>query len=90
MDGVEFLANKLVETSEEQGCFYRRQREGRLNGYFAQHLYAKQQVIYRLAGQNLITEIHCEIQIASDMATSMWNAAHAIYEHARIGEEDRP
>jgi hypothetical protein len=88
MDGVEFLANQLEAFSKEQSCCVRRKREGRLEGYFAQHVIIAQEVIYRLAGQREMVKIHCEIQIASQMATSMWGAAHSLYEHARGSDAD--
>lgn len=83
IDGVEFLANKILALAEEMSLSSRRRREGRIEGYFAQHITVQQQVIFRLAGHTELATIICEIQLASEMATRMWEAAHPLYEDAR-------
>lgn len=89
IDGVEFLATKLMELADEMGLSPSRRREGRLEGYFAQHVTVSQDVIFRLAGYGELAKIICEIQIASEMATRMWDAAHSLYEIVR-GTGDDP
>ena len=83
IDGVEFLANKLTALAKEQGLPAERHREGRIEGYYAQHITVPQDVIYRLAGGSDLTKVMCEVQIASEMATRMWDAAHPLYESVR-------
>jgi hypothetical protein len=83
IDGVEFLANRMLDLAEEMKLTRSRRREGRIEGYFAQHVTVHQEVIFRLAGHGELTKIVCEIQIASEMATRMWEAAHPLYEGTR-------
>jgi len=83
IDGVEFLANKLFALAKEMGFHSERWREGRIEGYFAQHVIVQQDVIFRLGGQGELGKIRCEIQIASELATRMWDAAHPLYESVR-------
>ncbi|MGH8104473.1 MAG: hypothetical protein ACREJQ_08135 [bacterium] len=89
IDGVEFLASKLLDLAEEMGLSPSRRREGRIEGYFAQHVTVSQEVIFRLAGHGELTKVVCEVQIASEMATRMWDAAHPLYETVR-GKGDAP
>jgi hypothetical protein len=89
IDGVEFLTNKIVGLAEEMDIDPKRRREGRIEGYFAQHVVIAQPAIFRLAGQSELATIRCEIQVASDLATRMWEASHAIYESGR-GEASDP
>jgi len=59
-------------------------REGRIEGYFAQHITFEQSVILRIAGHEQIATLKCEIQLASELATRIWDASHPLYEDARI------
>jgi len=83
IDGVEFLANKIVGLADEMKLSPERRREGRIEGYFAQHITVQQEVIFRIVGHGQLAKVVCEIQIASEMATRMWDAAHPLYESAR-------
>ena len=83
IDGVEFLANKFREMGKEFGCNPVLSREGRVEGYFAQHLTLNQDVIYREAGHTQMTIIECEIQFATELATQLWKSSHRWYEDAR-------
>ena len=66
-----------------------RSRKGSIEGYFAQHVDFKETLLFRFGGQNQTAEITCEVQIASEMATRMWDASHPFYEAARV-EEGQP
>jgi ppGpp synthetase/RelA/SpoT-type nucleotidyltranferase len=88
IDGVEFLSSKLVTLANEMGLSPVRSREGRIDGYFAQHITVSQEVIFRFVGQTQLANIACEIQVASEMATRMWDAAHPLYEQVREGTND--
>lgn len=83
IDGVEFLANKLTELAEEMALGPTRQREGKIEGYFAQHITIPQEVIYRFAGTAQITKVKCEVQVASELGTRMWDASHPLYDMVR-------
>lgn len=89
IDGVEFLASKLVGLGTDFGHAPLRTREGRIEGYFAQHVTIEQEVIYRFGGAKSLTKIRCEIQIATELSTRMWEAAHPLYDLIR-GEESDP
>lgn len=89
IDGVEFLATAIQELAESKGWTHTRQREGKIEGYFAQHLGVEQEVIYRVAGSSTLARVVCEIQVASVLATRMWDATHPLYEEAR-GRADNP
>ena len=84
IDGVEFLARKFMEVGEETNCNSKLSREGRIEGYFAQHITFEQSVILRLAGHEQIATVICEIQLASELATRIWDASHPLYEDARM------
>ena len=84
IDGVEFLAKKFVELGKETSCHTELSREGRIEGYFAQHITFEQSVILRLAGHSQMATLSCEIQLASELATRIWDASHPLYEDARM------
>ena len=83
IDGVEFLATKLQTLSAELGLETQRERQGKIEGYFAQHINVSQEVIFREAGVGKLAQITCEIQIASSMASQMWQTSHPLYEAVR-------
>src|SRR5262249_36562129 len=83
IDGVEALTTQFEALAKEMGFNPRRRREGRLEGYFAQHLTVDAHVFFRLGGGTEPAQIVCEIQVASELATRMWDASHPVYEFAR-------
>lgn len=83
IDGVEFLANKLQDLGEELGVVPKRERQGKIEGYFAQHINIRHEVNYREAGHGNLITVSCEIQIASSMASQMWQTSHPLYESVR-------
>lgn len=88
IDGVVFLGDKLFRLAEEMCCSPELNREGRVEGYFAQHLNFRDDVFYRAGGGNSTTNITMEIQIATAMSTNVWETKHSIYEISR--ENSRP
>jgi hypothetical protein len=88
IDGVQFLANKVESLAKECGVLISRIPQGNLQGYFAQHIGIRQSVFFRLAGHATAAEIECEIQIATTLATRMWDASHPVYETTREEEID--
>lgn len=88
MDGVEFLGQELVALAKELRCYYEHKREGRLEGYYAQHVIFEENVFFRFGGVDTPARICCEIQLASVLATRVWESSHLIYEKSRIIEEE--
>ncbi len=88
IDGVEFLASKMEVLAKEMNLSPKRDREGRLEGYFAQHLTIDADVYYRLGGASQPTRIRFEVQLASELATTMWNSSHPFYKFAQ--ESSKP
>ena len=83
MDGVEFLASRFERLARDLGVAIEKERAGRLQGYFAQHLQVEQDVIYRFGGASELAKIKYEIQVASELSTRMWETSHALYEFSR-------
>jgi ppGpp synthetase/RelA/SpoT-type nucleotidyltranferase len=91
IDGVEFLASKFVDLAKEFGYECERDRQGKLEGYFAQHVTVKHDVFYRVLGHPQACTVSIEIQVASELATRMWDATHGLYEVDRSdGDAPRP
>jgi hypothetical protein len=88
IDGVEFLASKMEALAQEMNLTPKRDREGRLEGYFAQHLTVDAHVYYRLGGESQPAKIRFEVQLASELATTMWNSSHPFYKFAQ--ESSKP
>lgn len=88
IDGVEFLTSKFEHLAYNMQLKPTRRREGRLEGYFAQHLIVDAEVIFRFGGSSELARIVCEVQVASELATRMWEASHPLYEFSR--EEEKP
>jgi len=83
VDGVEHLAGCLEDLGKALGVSPARERLGRLEGYFAQHVTFRADVYYRFGGGTTPTGITCEVQVATDLSTRVWEAAHQVYEGAR-------
>ena len=87
LDGVEFIGSKLELLAEKMGLKVARAREGRLEGYFAQHLYFDHKVFYRIGGGTEQVTIKCEVQVATQLATRIWYESHDVYEEWRGRKE---
>lgn len=88
LDGVEFVGTSLEALAKECGVKCSRERQGLLEGYFAQHFLFEQPVFFRWGGGEEPTTVKCEIQIATLLATRIWEESHRIYETWRTREED--
>ena len=88
LDGVEFLTTKLAELASEMGISATRERQGRLQGYFAQHFCLEQRVIFRFGGGEQLVTIQCEVQIATALATRIWEESHRTYEEWRVQSDE--
>lgn len=87
LDGVEFIGSKLEKLAQQMQIEVERERQGRLEGYFAQHLYFLHEVLFRFGGGAQQVTIQCEVQIATQLATRIWHESHGIYEDWRGREE---
>ncbi len=87
VDGVEFMADQISALAQARFLEPTRSREGRVEGYFAQHVNFSHEVFYRELGVPTATHIQCEIQLATELSTRMWDASHLYYEETR-GELD--
>jgi|AGTN01.1.fsa_nt_gi hypothetical protein len=88
IDGVEFLSTKISELARDERCLVKRSREGRLEGYFAQHIDLDQTVLFRVDGRGTMTNVRCELQIATQLATHVWDGGHFVYEQEREDPEE--
>jgi hypothetical protein len=84
LDGVAFLAERLQSVAKESGLALSRAREARDSGYYAEHLYFEQEVLYRVDTANRVAKIKCEIQVATQLSTRIWDATHGAYELSRM------
>jgi len=87
LDGVPFLAQRLVSLATELGCETTLEAKGNLRGYFAQHLLFKTPVYFRINGAAQSYLLTCEVQIATALATSVWENSHSLYEISRVSED---
>jgi len=87
LDGVEYIGTVLGELAQKMGIKWERTREGRLEGYFAQHFLFEQPVFFRFGGGQEPATIKCEVQIATALATQVWETSHGIYEVSRTHSE---
>lgn len=84
LDGVEYFAAKLAGLASQMEIQGTRQRQGRLQGYFAQHFCFDQSVIFRFGGGDHLVKIQCEVQVATALATRIWEESHRTYEEWRV------
>lgn len=87
LDGVPFLANKIHELAKKYDPNAQIEPKGNLNGYFAQHLTFRSQVYFRFGGNVTACNVTCEVQIATSLATHVWENSHDLYETTRVNLE---
>jgi hypothetical protein len=90
IDGVEFLSSKIEILGIELTVSPSRERQGKIEGYFAQHINILHDVTYREAGFGRLAKISCEIQIASSLASQMWETSHPLCERVRSETQSSP
>jgi hypothetical protein len=88
LDGVDFLAERLLDLAKTLRLEPERTVEGRSEGYFAHHITFKSDVFFRRGGVTAATQVLCEVQIATDFSTRVWDATHGVYEATRVLEKD--
>lgn len=86
MDGVSFFAEKLAALATELHVYDGMKAEGRLEGYFAYHVYFTHDVFFRLGGEKKAWRVKCEVQLATELSSTVWSAAHSVYERSREAE----
>lgn len=87
LDGVPFLANKILALARMHGAESILEPKGKLSGYFAQHVTFKLPVHFRFAGQQVACTVVCEVQVATALGTLVWENSHNLYEHTRNLDE---
>lgn len=58
--------------------------KGSLNGYFAQRITFRHRVFFRFGGIENVCTVTCEVQIATSLATHVWENSHGLYETTRV------
>ena len=84
LDGVPYLARKVYELAENHAEDVEIEAKGNLNGYFAQHVRFRLPVYFRFGGPPQSCTVTCEIQIATSLATHVWENSHTLYESTRM------
>jgi hypothetical protein len=79
-DGVEFLSEKLIALAKDCNVYKEDRKHGRLEGYFAHHLYfMERHKEFPLRDEPVYVDICCEVQIATAVQTAIWDASHPVY-----------
>lgn len=84
LDGVPYLARKVYELAQSHADDVEIEAKGSLKGYFAQHVRFRLPVHFRFDGLAQSCKVTCEIQIATSLATHVWENSHALYESTRM------
>jgi hypothetical protein len=87
LDGVPFLAKKILGIAQQYDSKAQVEPKGKLSGYFAQHLTFKLPVHFRFDARTTSCEVTCEVQIATSLATLVWENSHGLYEGTRVNFE---
>lgn len=89
LDGVPFMARKLLEVAKRFDTAAIITPKGKLAGYFAQHLTFMLPVHFRFNGEQTSCNVVCEVQVATVLATQVWEASHNLYENSRVKLDER-
>jgi hypothetical protein len=87
LDGVPFLASKVLALARKFDPESFIEAKGKLSGYFAQHISFKLPVHYRFAASTTSCLVTCEVQVATTLATLVWENSHGLYEGTRTNIE---
>jgi hypothetical protein len=87
LDGVAFLSGKLKAHLNSNGMEVQERTEARLAGYYASHLYFTHTSLFRFTKPEPVP-VMCEIQIATELSTTIWERTHGSYELARVANND--
>lgn len=84
LDGVPFLAKKILDLAKKHDPNALIEPKGKLSGYFAQHVTFKLPVHFRFNGISNSCDVTCEVQVATTLATLVWENSHGLYEGTRV------
>ncbi len=87
LDGVPFLARKVFDLACTFDKSAQMEPKGELSGYFAQHVTFLSPVHFRFNGDTFSCSVVCEVQVATSLATHVWENSHALYEATRVRRE---
>jgi hypothetical protein len=90
LDGVDFLINKITSRCENQNISCIHFLEAREEGYYAAHLYIKNQ--YEIPKMSLGTDkvdINFEIQITTQLQDVIRKLLHTYYKEKRVNSKDK-
>jgi len=87
LDGVPFLANRILELAKSHDPNASIERKGKLEGYFAQHVTFRLPVHFRFNGEITSYDVTCEVQVATALASLVWENSHGLYEASRVRDE---
>lgn len=79
LDGVNYfgdIVKKVIPNATQE-------LKGKIEGYYANHIYFDEQVFLKYQGNTTLLNLSCEIQIATQSATRLWNLSHQLYTQDR-------
>jgi len=86
LDGVAFVAEKLIGHFKRHNIELK--AEARASGYYAHHLYFSWKRLFSFATkEDVAVSVVCEIQIATELATTIWDRTHGVYELSRVAAD---
>lgn len=88
IDGVDYISKQLTGLAKKHNLSVERSKEGKLEGYFAQHIVVTHPIFYRVAGLPTQVALKTEIQVATDMSTRIWESTHSVYEEERVNPKN--
>lgn len=88
LDGVPFLISRLSSLAKEMGYIAEVEAKGNIRGYFAQHLLFRTPVHFMMNKQQISYNLTCEVQVATALASHVWELSHAFYEESRTTAEE--
>jgi hypothetical protein len=88
MDGVELVTRGLIGVLQAHGLKPSLAEERtRARGYFARHVYFEYPRTFNFS-RTCTAQVMCEVQIATELSTTIWDRTHGAYELARVAEDD--
>jgi hypothetical protein len=88
IDGVNFVADRLLELLKEYKLSPEiKPAQVRASGYYAAHVSFDYSFVYRFGIAKTVS-VRCEVQVATELSTTIWDRTHGAYELARTVESD--
>ncbi len=82
LDGVDVISEHLAASLRDSGLTVKMERQERLRGYYATHLSFDRSFLFRFMGEE-VASVACEIQVATELSSTIWERTHGTYEVAR-------